>query len=188
MKRLIMRLLASLLTCAIGLLAYSAVAHKPAEPAPVPTETITATAPVFTASLPLPLPAFKATTQVISDYDPNVFQPDGDFVLSGKAPAGFKGVGSLHIYSGKVELMANSEGVDFGPVTYAFINEERLIFATKSTEAGVELKFDGQFLQKGMLRELADTRPVIAGKLTKYKGNKKLAEATVKFKIYLATC
>jgi hypothetical protein len=148
-----------------------------------------------TAAVAAPAPIPLSATQF--DYDREQLVPDGTYYIHGSAPRDFAEFDSFEIWTAYDEVnatggvqvySASAAGLGTNDIAFALLTTKRLYFLTKPSAEGVEYKFDGKFLRGGVLSDLAETVPLLEGKLTKLKDGKKIAERAVKFSITSHGC
>ena len=143
-------------------------------------------------SIPTPAP------NLILDYEPERFDPRGDYFIIGGKPKEFREFDCLELGTDEsdgrplgdvmVQTYSNAQyGVQ--ALVFSLVTEERLYFKTAShSEEGFEYTFDGEFLRSGVISEAAPGKAVLKGKLTKLKQRRKIAECQVKFRVEYLGC
>ena len=135
----------------------------------------------------LALPALALSAQTIDLF--------GYYMFDGDAPAGFKDIDHLHLSTidekngemvtvplyGFIRMKAKGEAmaVDHHLVDLK-LNGKKLAFATKP-EGGVSYRFAGTFSKLGNFPEEPPQGVILQGHLTRMQGEKKAAEADVRF-------
>ena len=197
MKRLIIHLAIASATFLIGItatllltasrLSVPALNMQKVEPfplgAPKPPEVVSTTSPA---------PEF------ILDYDPEEFNPRGDYYILGRKPKGFQEFDCFELAvdqingkaSGSAMLQTNSDGVNNSYYTVTgLVTEERLSFvAAPMFEEDYEYRFEGRFLRGGTVSSAGKRQVVLKGKLIKLKGSVKVAEGEAKFRVEYLGC
>jgi len=114
------------------------------------------------------------------------FDPDGSFWLHGAAPDDFSDFGGINLNSKRSRHLPQPGLETNNGKRYRFktlsVKRENFTFTTM-TVAGVSYSFSGRFLKGGVYSSgiLDDETPVLEGTLTKFRGDKKVAEAKLKF-------
>jgi len=200
MKRLTLYVLISLITFAAGVGSEQLfVTRTPVNPTPPPQIEQLQTLPIllpptetFTAAPPVPQ---TPEPTMFIDYSRKRFNPSASYVPIGRKHKGVSefigfwieayGIddkGYIHATTGQNETYQ-----ELG-VKFALATERRLIFATESTEDGIEYRFEGEFLRGRFISDAPEGKAVLKGTLTKTKKGRKVAEAVVKFGIYIDHC
>ncbi len=184
---------------ALGLLVHTVATYRSAAPQTTPIATTETDTVVATTTVVASAPVAPKQLNIINDFDQDFFLPEGEYILQDMALVGFREdiktilldkqptVNDLNPFS--VRLQTSDRIVySVHPATFAFISEKRLIFGAQSTDdPEIEYRFDGEFLVKDVY-EAKEGTTVIKGKLTKFKRNRKLAEATVHFQYLFYRC
>ena len=194
MKRLIIHLVIGLVTFLVGvavskLTAYRHVTFTPIvrEVAPV-TQIVSELPEQFGITLPAP--------NLVFDYNPEEFNPRGDYFIVGRRPRGFREFDCLelaveHERASGVIMIQSYENQTYNAhyAVSGLVTNKRLTFvATPVSEDGLEYSFDGYFLRGGVLSDAGKTRAVLKGRLSKSKGGARIAEDEVKFRIEYLGC
>ncbi|HYY57933.1 MAG TPA: hypothetical protein VE842_11420 [Pyrinomonadaceae bacterium] len=125
------------------------------------------------------------------------FRPYGYYSLAGNHPAGFEKFDTIQYWSKEYEqsgpdISERLSGVHAdGGVRYRYatisITRRRFIFKTVRVK-GTSYGFSGRFLRTDFVNaELDFDKPVLVGKLTKYRNGKKAAEANVRLSYFAGT-
>jgi hypothetical protein len=198
-NRLLLLLMLSMLTFFIGVAADRLVStgqgldHVPAVKEPGPALSMPLCAPEFR----LPVSVASPTPIVILDYEPEKFAPTAGYSYSsiGATPAKFREIYSVSFVVDRpvgekpsVELFIYTESGGPQPAVFALITEKRLFFVTAPSSAGIEYRFDGQYLRPDLGSESAEGKVVLKGILTKSQNGQKLAEGVVKFQVIYDHC
>ena len=164
---------------------------------------------LLTLAVPTPSAVVNSTPpppKFILDYDPEEFNPRGDYFILGPKPKGLREFDCLELAveegdgkaSGNATLTTKyfGENQDYyittGNGDYAItglLTKERLAFvATPKSEEDFEFMFDGHFLRGGMVSNAGRNEAVLKGTLVKLKGGVKVAEDKVKFRVEYLGC
>lgn len=194
MKRLIIHLIVAVVTFSIGttaelLLTVNHHTIAPRLPAIRPSVIIAGESPAQFSVTGSPL-------DLICDYDPEEFNPRGDYYILGRKPKHFREFDCLELAvdhsraSGVVVIQTysnrtyNSQYVVSGLVT-----KKSLTFvAIPLSDADFEYSFDGDFLRGGVLSDAGRNEAVLKGNLIKSKRGVKIAECEVKFRVEYLGC
>lgn len=140
------------------------------------------------------IPQTNAQNVISDDFIRAKFDPFGGFTILSKTPKGFADFYNFHIdliekpatgrplkIKGFVQSGPKGEIIcDIDTVT---ITLEKLVFRTKEDQ-GISYGFEGQFLRKGDFSRLPRKAAALEGKLVKYRGANKVAEAKLRFRYY----
>ena len=197
MKRLIINLITGVVTLSIGvtveliLTADHRISYAPATQEIKPAPLNVSESPAQ-HSITLPAP------DLVFDYDPEEFNPRGDYYILGRKPKEFREFDCLELAvyemngraSGVVKVQTYSDQMYSARyATSGVVNEKRLTFAvTPFSEEDFEYSFDGQFLRGGTLSDAGKHRAVLKGKLSRSKGGVKIAECEVEFWVEYLGC
>ena len=114
------------------------------------------------------------------------FDPDGSFWVHGETPNEFSEFSGINL-NAKHSRRLPQPGLETNTGTfYKFktlvVKRDNFTFTTM-TVRGISYSFSGKFLKGGVYAagNLDDETPVLEGTLTKFRGDKKLAEAKLKF-------
>lgn len=195
MTRLILRLMAAMLTFGFGVaLERFFISSKPAEvprvqsaercdPSHIEARTI---------SVPPP-PAPSPSPHAILDFDPAKFEPYGDYFILGKTPKELAEFRTLLISSyqqdaklhGYVWLQTRANKTyELHAPTFALVTKRRLLIVTPpSSGNGFEYRFDGEFLHQDLNKFANKSKGVLRGTLTKVKDGRKLAERLITLRV-----
>lgn len=128
----------------------------------------------------------------LSQTKRQAFNPDGSFWLIGEPPAGFADFGGINLNGRRLRRIP-THGLQLNNgKTFHFksliVKRDNFSFTTISL-GGVSYTFSGKFLRGGVFAEqdLFDEQPVLEGVLAKYKSDKKVAEAKLKFSYFGGT-
>ena len=125
------------------------------------------------------------------------FRPYGYYSLVGSHPGGFKSFDTIQYWRRQDEqsgpdISERFSGVhaDEG-VRYRYANisvtRRQFVFTTRAVK-GISYSFSGRFLRTDFVNtELNFDRPVLVGKLIKYRNGKKVAEANIKLSYFAGT-
>lgn len=208
MKRMILRVVVLLLTFVVGIATYGLILRRAVNEAPTPCKVevvspeamiqriesiakITPVAPVAPLPAPTPKPHF------VLDYDPETFNPYGVYYMIGPKPKEFERFESLElgIYGENTEpgdIRIFTRGIaysDEATALFALVTKDRLVVSTsKTSESGVEYRFEGEFLRRKFSPVAGTNTPVLRGVLTRSKDGRTLAEATVSFRFEHLGC
>ena len=145
-----------------------------------------------------PEPGIPSAPQVVFDYDPRQFNPRGDYFILGRKPKEFREFDCLELAiddnGGEVlgQVMIQTYAEQTYSAIYAvsgLVNEKGIsIVAQPVFEEDVGYRFEGEFLQQGVLWRAGKSRAVLKGRLSKIKRGEKIAEALVRFRIEYLGC
>lgn len=206
MKRVILRVVALLLTFALGIAFNWLILPGEVDDAEprckvevVSPEALVQRIESIASITPLPpvssVPAPAATPKphFILDYDPETFNPYGMYYIMGPKPKEFAGFDSFEVVliglenePGYISVFTNSEkyNSDSTSAVFAFVTERRLVFATTPTvNSKVEYRFEGEFLRTDFDAVAGTNKAVLRGTLTRSKNGRKLAESAVTFRM-----
>lgn len=116
------------------------------------------------------------------------FDPDGSFWLheSTPPPNEFSDFGGINLNAKKIRRLPSAGLQLVNGTTFRFktlvVKQNNFTFTTLPIK-GVSYSFSGRFLKGGVYSSgiLDDETPVLEGTLSKFRGDKKLAEAKLKF-------
>ena len=195
MKRLTIHLLIGLVTFSVGIATVSILPtkrHVTFTPKVVEVEpaTLTASEPPARFSITLPAP------NLIFDYDPEEFNPRGDYYIVGRKPRGLREFDCLELAvdheraSGVVMIQTYAnQTYNAHYAVSGLVTTKRLKFITSPvSEDDFEYSFDGYFLREGVLSDAGRNKAVLKGRLSKSKGGVKIAEGEVKFRVEYLGC
>jgi hypothetical protein len=189
MKRLILRLMLAILAFNCGLLAH----RKFGSPKPVEVQSSQVCVPdrveVRTVFVPPPAPP-PPSPHGVFDFDVREFDPMGYFHVVGKKPKGLEQLNNFYL-SWAYDNLAVTETVradfyDNKKYSAAFVSvtRRRVVFVTKPESVDTfAYRFDGEFLHTNLVPFVNSSKPVLRGTLSKWKGNKKIAEGVVSFRL-----
>jgi hypothetical protein len=194
MKRLIIHLIVAMVTFSIGAAAellltvnHHTVAHR--LPAIRPSAVSAVEAPAqFSVTVSPP--------DLICDYNPEEFNPRGDYYILGRKPKHFREFDCLELAvdhsmaSGVVVVQTYSNQTYNGQYAVSgVVTKKSLTFvAIPFSEEDFEYSFDGDFLRGGVLSDAGRNEAVLKGKLSKSKGGVEIAECDVKFRVEYLGC
>ena len=194
MKHLILRLLLALLTFSAGVVLHRITSkRKPVERSAtfeLYRSSRVSVAPtshfLFRGESVLPSP------RVICDYDPANFDPVAELHAVGKKNKSLAAVSFLLLSTGtdtQVTVSISDLGGHETPDTkFALVTDRRLFFVTDQTSDGFEYRFDGEFLQSGILYEAPEGKVVLKGTLLKSKNGRTVVEWPLKFEVVQDQC
>jgi hypothetical protein len=114
------------------------------------------------------------------------FDPDGSFWIHGTAPDGFSDFGGINLNAKRLRRLPGpglqlNNGKNFRYKALS-VKQDSFTFSTVSV-SNISYSFSGKFLRGGVFESagLDDETPVLEGVLTKFKGNRKISEAKLKF-------
>lgn len=123
------------------------------------------------------------------------FDPEGEFNVEGNLPKGLAEVSTIELLRDAKRSFFNAHaGVYTNKgVTYRFktlaVTREKFTFTTVAIK-GISYSFTGRFLRGGVYAELDSDqwgKPILEGKLSKFNGSRKMAEANLKFSYFGGT-
>lgn len=206
MKRVILRVVAMLLTFALGIAVYWLALRRPVNSTPPPAckvevvspeavvQRLAAVAPVVPVA---PVPAATPLPHFILDYEPETFNPYGMYYIMGPKPKEFANFDSFELVliggandPGYISVFTNGDyNSDSASAVFALATERRLLFTTGPTKiSGVEYRFEGEFLRTDFNAVVGKNKAVLRGTLTRTKNGRKLAESTVTFRMEALGC
>lgn len=190
MKLLIMRLGVAILAFSFGLaidrILFSPI---PAEIPPVHNSEVCGPSPVELPRIFHPPP--PPSPHAIYDFDSKEFDPAGDYYLVGKTPEGFDQLNGLYLTWTYDNMAAAAtihatvhETYDKYTADFSWVTRRRVLLVTKPKSVDAfAYRFDGEFLHYDLGSFANTTKPVLRGTLTRLKGEKKIAEAIVSFRL-----
>lgn len=197
MKRLILHLAALVSAFAFGVGLDRVMSAPSRTPVPKPVSvpvSVPIAEPLQTIITPAvaPQPIATPPSQMIFDYDPNKFFPEGGYVIKGRPPKEFVEFQSIGIWlneivdgqpSGSVAVFTSTtnDNQDYKTALFGLVTERRVFFVTPTFEGGFEYRFDGEFLRRDVASAANTNKAVLKGTLTKTKKGRKVAEAVVSF-------
>jgi hypothetical protein len=125
------------------------------------------------------------------------FRPYGYYSLVGDHPRGFESLDTIQYWPKSLEqsgpdISERRSGVTGdGGALYRYstlsVNRKRFVFTTKKVK-GISYSFAGRFLRTDFVNtEMNFDRPVLVGKLSKYRNGRKVAEANIKLSYFAGT-
>lgn len=212
MKRVILRVVAMLLTFALGVTFSWLILREEVNDTPPPCKvevvspealvqriesiaSITPIAPVAT----VPAPAATPKPHFILDYDPEMFNPYGMYELMDPKPKEFAKVEGINLGvfgsgisdEAYIAVTTRNEYENYfdAPATFALVTERRVIFATSDAPgSGVEYRFEGEFLRTDFNAVAGTNKAVLRGVLTRMQNGKTIAEREVTFRFEHLGC
>jgi hypothetical protein len=208
MKRMILRVVVLLVTFVVGVAAYGLILRRAVNETQTPCKVevvspealvhriesiakITPLPPAAPGPVPTPKPHF------VLDYDPEAINPYGVYYMIEPRPKEFESFESLElgIYGDNTQpgdIRIYTKGIaysDEATALFALVTKDRLVFSTsKTSESGVEYRFEGEFLRRKFSAVAGTNTPVLRGVLTRSKDGRTLAEATVSFRFEHLGC
>ena len=120
------------------------------------------------------------------------FDPDGSFWVIGETPNELSDFGGINLNAKRLRRLPPSGVQTTDGKNYRFktlvVKRDNFTFTTV-TVGGAYYSFAGKFLKGGNFSAtwLGDESPVLEGTLTKFRGAKKVGEATLKFSYFGGT-
>jgi hypothetical protein len=123
------------------------------------------------------------------------FDPEGEFNVEGEPPGGLSEVSTIELLRDARRSFLNPHAGVYttAGVTYRFktvnVTREKFTFETVAI-AGISYSFTGRFLRGGVYAEMNSDqwgKPILAGRLTKQRGGRKVARANLKFSYFGGT-
>jgi hypothetical protein len=204
MKRWLIYLTIALLTFFSGVNVQSLAIRTPV---PSPRPTVETAVPVIqSAPKPSEVPISLPPPTFVLAYDPEEFDPRGDYFILGRKPKDLREFDCFELvvegWQGKpighatltTEYFGNNPeySITSGNGDYAitgFVTQERLAFiATSKSREDFQFIFEGHFLRGGTVSNARSNEAVIRGTLTKLKGPVKVAESTVELRVEYLGC
>ena len=200
MRRVILRIVALLITFALGTGADSLrryVFTKKAPVAKLEAPPFQVPAPLFPPTVPFPEPAPPAPNLVL-DYNHERIDHYGALYIMGPAPEGFRdfecialGLSGAYIDEDPdyINVFGNKRTGEWTPANFALVTERYLYFTTgASKEQGFQYRFEGEFLVKNFAAVAGKNKSVVRGTLTKSRNGRTLAERTITFRMEYMGC
>jgi hypothetical protein len=132
-----------------------------------------------------------STANLIFDYDPSRFIPDGTYFIQGPTPQEFREFKAFDLRRIEIEgqpiryvgIQTYSNHVYSGqPVVFALVTERRILFVTSANQNGFRYMFMGEFIRDPDYN--ADTNvSVLHGELTKFEFGRKIAARELTFRL-----
>lgn len=205
MKRVILRVVAMLLTFALGVAVDWLILRRAVKETPPPckvevvspeavVQQIASMAPVAPVA---PLPAATPDPNFILDYDPDTFNPYGIYYIMGPKPKEFASFQSLELglfghsnEQGRISIDTQGDYYsDSVSAVFGLITKDRLFFVTSETpELGVEYRFEGEFIRTDFHVVAGKNTAVLRGVLTRSKNGRTLVKRTVSFRYERLGC
>lgn len=194
MKNIVFKLAFTILTFAVGV-GFDRVVSLDRQPQIQNLEPITPKIVELQTESVVPAAAVPTPTpNLIFDYDPEKFSPDGIYYIMGRKPVAFADFEMFELglaanldgrISGYVEILVNSnDNSYFQSALFALVTERRVVFVTPPlSEDGFEYRFDGEFLRRNLASVAGQNKAVLRGTLTKTKQGRKIAERKVSFRV-----
>lgn len=194
MKRLIINLIVGAITFSVGTaIEFLLPVRHPTVPRPVIKRPA-----VNAAESPAQLSSTRSKPDLICDYDPEEFNPRGDYYILGRKPKQFREFDCLELAVDQTRAFGDVMIQTYSNQTYnahyavsGSVTKQRLTLVAipfSFSEEDFEYRFDGEFLRAGVLSSAARNQAVLTGHLTKSKGGVKIAECDVKFRIEYLGC
>lgn len=123
------------------------------------------------------------------------FDPEGEFNVEGKLPKELSEISTIQLLRDIKRSFLNSHSGLYTNrgVTYRFktltVTRERFTFTTVAI-GDISYSFTGRFLRGGVFAELDSDqwgKPILEGQLSKFRGRRKLAGATLRFSYFGGT-
>jgi hypothetical protein len=141
----------------------------------------------------------QSEPEVVFDYDPDDFNPRGDYFIIGRKPKEFRDFDCLELAADEGSdgratgraMISTYDGVQYGGIydVSGVVTKQRVsLVATPKSEEEAGYRFEGEFLREGNLWRVGRTRAVLKGRLSKTKGGKTIAEAVVEFRVEYLGC
>ena len=141
----------------------------------------------------------RSEPKIVFDYDPDEFNPRGDYFIIGRKPKEFREFDCIELAveyddDGKVSgraMISTYDNDQYGAIygITGVVTEQRIsLVSTPVSDEEVGYRFEGEFLRHGELWRAGRSRAVLKGRLSKIKGGKTIAEAVVKFRIEYLGC
>jgi hypothetical protein len=137
------------------------------------------------------LPTNTSTANLIFDYDPLRFIPDGTYLIQGPTPQEFREFKAFDVRRIDIEgqpiryvgIQTYSNNVYSGqPAVFALVSKSRLFFVTPPNQDGFKYMFDGEFIRDPDSH--TDTNiSVLHGDLTKFEFGRKIATREFTFRL-----
>jgi len=194
MKRLIIHLIVAMVTFSIGaaaelLLTVNHHTLAPRLPAMNP-------AAVNAGELPAHFSATVSPPNLACDYDPEEFNPRGDYYILGRKPKHLREFDCLELAVDRDRASGDAVIQTYSNQTYnsqyavsGLVTKKSLTFvAIPLSEDDFVYSFAGVFLRAGVLSGAGRNEAVLKGKLTKSQRGVKVAECDVKFRVEYLGC
>jgi len=123
------------------------------------------------------------------------FDPEGEFNVLGDPPRALSEVSTIELLRDAKKSFYNPHAGLYttGGVTFRFkmlsVTRAKFTFTTVPIK-GISYSFTGRFMRGGVYAEMDSDqwgKPILAGKLSKFKGSQKVAEANLKFSYFGGT-
>ncbi|MBA3804436.1 MAG: hypothetical protein H0X14_01810 [Acidobacteria bacterium] len=140
-------------------------------------------------------PTASAAGAVVVAVAAQKFDPEGEFNVLGDPPRPLSEVSTIELLRNAKRSFYNTHAGLYttAGVTYRFktlsVTRAKFTFTTMPIK-GVSYSFTGRFLRGGVFAELDSDqwgKPILEGKLGKFKGSEKVAEANLKFSYFGGT-
>jgi hypothetical protein len=190
MKRLIIHLIVAMVTFSIGAAAELLLTVNDHTVAPR-LSAIGPSVRIAQESL-----AQSSVTDLVCDYEPEEFNPRGDYYILGHKPKKFREFDCFELRVDQGRASGAAMVQTYSNQTYnaqyavsGLVTKKSLTFvAIPLSEEDFEYSFAGVFLRAGVLSSAGRNEAVLKGKLTKSKGGAKIAECDVKFRVEYLGC
>lgn len=197
MNRLITHLLVSAITFSLGI-TCAAIFRRQSTPKVQNTHTVAI--PQVLNEAPPRVKANISTpeSKVVWDYDPDRFNPRGDYYILGPKPKAFQEFDALELAvypnDGKavgqvmIQVVVN-QTYEAQYAVSGLVTEHGMSFATTApSDNQYDYTFDGHFLKTGVLSSAHKYEAVLKGRITKSKNGIRVAEATIRFRVEYLGC
>jgi hypothetical protein len=137
----------------------------------------------------------SASSGAFSEALAQKFDPEGEFDVIGTPPPGLAEVSAIQLLRDTKKSFLNSHSGLYTNrgVTYRFktvsVTREKFTFTTVPIQ-GISYSFTGRFLRDGVYGELDSDqwgKPILEGRLNKFRDGKRMASATLKFSYFGGT-
>lgn len=197
MRRVILWIVAILITFALGMGADSLRRYLFTKKEPLAIVKAEVTAPVV--ETPAPTSETEPKANLILDYNLEKFNRNGALFIMGPAPEGFKdfdfiemslGAGGHVDYPGYILVYTRTGEIPSDIwANFALVTERTLYFTTSaSLEQGFQYRFEGEFLVRDFNSVAGKNKAAVRGMLTKSKNGRTLAEQTITFRVEYIGC
>jgi hypothetical protein len=194
LQRLVIHFVIGLVTFFIGV----AVSNLTANPYVTFTPKVREVEPVthIVSEPPEQFGITRPAPNLIFDYNPEEFNPRGDYFIVGPRPKGFREFDCLELAvdheraSGVIMIQSyENQTYDAHYAVSGLVTNKRLTFVVAPvSEDGLEYSFDGYFLRGAVLSDAGKNSAVLKGRLSKSKGGVRVAEDEVQFRIEYLGC
>lgn len=145
---------------------------------------------IFTACAPV-----ASAAGAVFVVEAQKFDPEGEFNVLGTPPRSLSEVSTIELLRDAKKSFYNPHAGIYttAGVTYRFktvsVTRAKFTFTTMPIK-GISYSFTGRFLRGGVYAELDSDqwgKPILEGKLSKFKGSQKTVEANLKFSYFGGT-